>query len=491
MKFKSYITLTLLIFLGAACKKDFLNVVPKGKQVAVTTQDYNLLMNSSNLYVLNFAGGWQSLVLMGDEVAAEGSMFSNAQVVSQNAFKWEADIFRSTDIDWTARLWLEQIYTLNKVINEVQSSTGGTDAQKAQIRAEAMANRAFINFQFVNLYGKPYVAATAGTDPGFPIITTADITENNFIRNSVQADYDAVISDLNVAIATLPAAHAGGKTRFSKASAEGILGKVYLFMGKNTEALAMFNAALNDNASAASPAVLYDYNTEFADGGKFVPIQYNGPNNAPGNDYNDVTESVLARSFYNYAYSGNGFGNDFLVITPQMKSLFGSSDFRLNFYAPQFPYQQENPSGRLSKYSVMYSKFGVQLSELYLLRAEAKARLNDFTGAKADVETLRKNRMPVADATVPTAAMAGQKPLLQFIFDERLREFAAEGYRWMDMRRLSVDPLFAGTTYTHILYNDNVPNTTNVTTFTLSPLRLTLKLSPFIMNSNKQFTNNP
>lgn len=491
MKQYLYITLLLVCIGAASCKKDFLNVVPKGKQVAITTQDYNLLMNSPDLYVQSYAGGWQGLVLMGDEMAAESSYFNTAQLVSQNAFKWNADIFQPTDIDWAARLWLEKMYLINKVIIEVPTSTAGTDQQKLEIRAEAMANRAFINFQFVNFYGKPYVAATAGTDPGFPLIKTADITEKNFIRNSVQEDYDAIISDLNVAIANLPAAHAGGKTRFSKASAEGILGKVYLFMGKNTEALAMFNAALTDNAAAAVPARLYNYNTEFATGGKFVPIQYNGPNSSPGNDYNDVTESVLARSFYNSSYSGNGFGNDFLVITSAMQSLFGASDLRLKFYAAVGPYQTPNTSGRLSKYAVSYSKFGLQISELYLLRAEAKARLNDLAGAKADVETLRQSRMPIADATVPTASMATQKTLLQFVFDERLREFASEGYRWLDMRRLSVDPLFAGATYTHTLYNDKVPNSTNVTTFTLNPIRLTLKLSPFIMNSNPQLTNNP
>lgn len=491
MKQYLYITLMLLCIGTTSCKKDFLNVVPKGKQVAITTQDYNLLMNNPDLYLKSFAGGWQSLVLMGDEVAAEGSYFNNAQLVSQNAFKWNADIFQPTDIDWSVRLWLEEMYTLNKVIIEVPASAAGSEQQKLEIRAEAMANRAFINFQFVNFYGKPYLAATAGTDPGFPLIKTADITEKNFIRNTVQEDYDAIISDLNVAIANLPAAHAGGKTRFSKASAEGILGKVYLFMGKNAEALAMFNAAFTDNAAATVPARLYDYNAEFADGGMFVPIQYNGPNSSPGNDYNDVTESILARTFYNSSYSGNGFENDFLVLAPKMQALFGASDLRLNFYAAEFPYQTPNPSGRLSKYAVSYSKFGLQISELYLLRAEAKARLNDMAGAKADVETLRKSRMPAVEATIPTVDMASQKTLLQFIFDERLREFASEGYRWLDMRRLSVDPLFEGATYTHTVYNDEVPNSTNLTTYTLNPVRLTLKLSPFVMNSNPQFTNNP
>ncbi len=61
---------------------------------------------------------------------------------------------------------------------------------------------------------------------------------------------------------------------------------------------------------------------------------------------------------------------------------------------------------RLAAYvstDMIFSRFGLQLPELYLLNAEAKARTNDLTGRAADVETLRRNRMPVADAPVPIA----------------------------------------------------------------------------------------
>jgi peptidoglycan/xylan/chitin deacetylase (PgdA/CDA1 family) len=131
---------------------------------------------------------------------------------------------------------------------------------------------------------------------------------------------------------------------------------------------------------------------------------------------------------------------------------------------------------------------GLQLPDLYLLSAECKARLNDLQGATADIETLRKNRMPATDAAVPATIAGDQTTLIRFIFDERVREFAAEGYRWFDMRRQSVDPLFAGQVFTHTLHKADG----TIVTYTLKqPNRLTLQLPPTLVNANPGMPNNP
>lgn len=481
------IVLTLFSLCALSCKKSFLEVVPQGRQIARTTNDYQLLMDYDGLAQYTFAGGWQGQAIMGDEVAAESSMFTSAKSVSQNAFRWEDNIFQISDTDWSTRIWMENLYQLNKIINEVMASSGGSEQQKLSILAEAKASRAWIYFQLINFYGKPYLESTAASDPGFPIILTSDINARGLTRSSVKQVYDFIISDLTAAIANLPINPKNG-IHFNKSAAEGILGKVYLFMGRNAQALVQLNSAISDNAARTQPAKLYDYNVEFASGGKFTPMNYNGPNNAPGLDYNDFTESMVSRSFYNSAYSGNGYGNDPFVLSPSAQSLFAPSDLRLKFYAAEFPYSTPNPSGRLRKYAVDYTQFGLQISELYLLSAEAKARGNDLAGARADLQFLRQNRMPIGDAAISDGVASDQKALLAFIFEERIREFAMEGYRWFDMRRLSVDPLFAAKSYTHILYN--YQNNTQ-TVSTLRPVRLTMRLPVNIMNANPEFINNP
>ena len=487
MNNKTIITIITIISLStSACKKDFLNLVPQSQQVAATTEDYRLLLNDKRFFAYDFAGGWQGQVLMGDDVAAEGTFFSRAMAPSQKAFRWDDDIFQSGDIDWTQGLFLANLYTLNKVINEVSESTKGTAQQKATVLGEAYATRAWLYFQFVNFFGKSYTKASAGTDLAFPIIKTADVTVQKFTRATVQEVYDFIEADFKSAIANLPLTSESA-IHFNRSAAKGLLAKVYLFSDRNTEALQLFNESLADNAAAAIPARLYNYNTEFAPGGKFDPVTSSGPSNSPGINYLDVTESIVAKSFYNSSYSGNGYGNDFIVLSEKTHNLFDKGDLRLNFYAAQFPYQETNPSGRLSKIGVQYTKFGLQLSELYLLRAECKVRLNDLSGAVADLMILRNARMPATISAVPATSAGSQRALLSFIFDEREREFAAEGYRWFDMRREAVDPLLTPKTYTHTLYDTDGA----ATTYTLRRERLTMRLPYHIMISNPDMPDNP
>src|SRR6187402_3349012 len=221
---------TSLFASQTACKKDFLEIVPKGNQVAVTTADYDLLLNSQSHYYYTAAGGLREFVLMGDEVAAEADLFGKNDVYTPRAFQWLGKIYERNDQPLDLANQTGEMYVINKIINEVMSSTDGTDAQKNAIQGEAKARRAFINFLWVNIFGKPYQASSAAIDPAFPLITAANISATKFTRASVQEMYDAIIKDLTDAIAVLPLQSAA-LTRVSRPAAEALLGKVYLFMG--------------------------------------------------------------------------------------------------------------------------------------------------------------------------------------------------------------------------------------------------------------------
>lgn len=487
-----------LALILVSCSKDFLDQVPLGSQVASSTSDYDQLMNSPDFYYYK-GGNWLTPELMGDDVAAEGPFFNQGSVTMQRLFQWQDVIYPANEgvepVDLSTQL--ANLYTVNKIINEVMGSTGGTDSQKISLRAEALATRAWLNFQFICFYGKPYQVSSAATDPGWPIIKIADIAVQNYTRASVQQVYDFILQDLDTAILSLPITPKI-RTRMSRSAAEGLKGKVLLFMGRYSDALPEFNAAFSDLATSGD-VVLYDYNVTMAPGGSFQPFSpFNGPN-GPGNNQNDLTEAVILKVFFNGPMQSVGasgsqnagvLGNNGLVLTPQTAALYDPSDWRLQLYSPTFLNNTPNPSGRLRKYGISFSRFGLQLSELYLLSAECKARLNDLSGAVTDVGALRVTRLPPAAAGVPPAVASDQLSLIKFIIDERTREFAAEGYRWFDMRRLSVDPLFAGQTFTHTMYNDDSTNST--TSYTLrQPQRLTLQLPQAFINANPGMQNNP
>jgi hypothetical protein len=470
-----------------SCSKDFLNIKPKGKVIVQATADYDLMLN---------AGGYASnnvdvSVPLGDEIIAFDNYFSSASARSQRLFRWDDVIYDEGVYAFEMSSLMTPLYSYNKIITEVMSSTEGTEAEKKAILAEARANRAWIYFNLINMYGKPYNAATAGTDPGYPIVTAADVTETKFTRASVQEVYDFIVSDLTASIPDLPVT-IRTRIRMGKTAAELLLGKVYVFMGRFDAAKPYLEAALTHLASTGAGTTLtnmalYDLNVTMVSGGTWgwnptttattffngVPVQAN------------YTEYIVCRQASN---TWSNTSSEY-TLSPQTTQLFTSSDKRLNFFTTK-PYLVTTSypmSGALRRNGPTSLQNGMTIAELYLLRAEVAARLGDTTTAIASLKTLRVKRMSTADANAIPVGLT-QLQLIQFVLNERIREFAVQGYRWHDMRRLSVDPLFSSTTYTHKLYN-----TSGVlsSTFTLRPERFTLQLPSAVIAQNPGMENNP
>jgi hypothetical protein len=72
----------------------------------------------------------------------------------------------------------------------------------------------------------------------------------------------------------------------------------------------------------------------------------------------------------------------------------------------------------------------LRLAEMYLIRAESRAELNNFTGALQDINTIREraNALPVADTQ-------DKAILIETILAERRLELAFESHRWFDLIR--------------------------------------------------------
>lgn len=457
------------------CKSNFLELEPKGKLIAQTTSDYDLLLN--NLELLNI--GTNAQVPMGDELAAVEPYFNSSALRTQRLFRWEDVVYQPSDDAAEMLVPMSNLYLYNKIINEVDDAKEGTAQQKASIKAEAMGGRAWTYFMLMNYYGKPYNNSTSAADPGFPIITKADVTETKFTRASVKEGYDFLVNDLVSAIPNLPV-QTTSRLRMSKAAAEGLLGKVYVFMGKYNDALTQLNAAIQDASLGLVKINLYDYNVTFGPGGAFLPITTRSaafptvPNN----------QEILYGKQTSDSWQYNS--ND-LVLTPEAVALYGKTDVRLRLYNKSAYNGAAYPAGLLRRGAASTAQIGVMMADLYLLRAECKARTGDLNGARADVELMRSKRMPAVDAVVPAETAAQQLPLLQFILNERIREYAVQGYRWFDMRRLSVDPLFAGATYKHRIYKADG----TYQEFSLKPERLVLRFPQKIIDQNPGMQNNP
>lgn len=460
---RTFMLIALLATALVSCKKSFLEILPKGKVIATKTADYDLLLNQLDL--INIPSNSQ--VLMGDEVSAIEPGWAGAIFKEKQLFKWEGDLYNNDEDATETLIPTRNLYIYNKIINEVMESTEGSELTKKSIQAEAYAGRAWCNFLLIQYFGKPYSAATAATDPGFPLITAADINAKNFTRVSVQQIYDQIISDLNMAIPNITSDGVPFRSRMSKCAAEGILAKVYMFMGRHGEALPLLNAAIGNLSKSAVTTTVVNYNTAFQGSPTIV---------------NDLENIYAKNMIYSYASASHRL----LWLTPEAAALYTANDQRFTrlYLSTTFP------NGlKLYKRTITGTyNIGLKVPELYLLRAEAKARLEDLPGAAADLLYLRQNRMPAAEAVIPAIATAAKLPMLQFVMEERIREFAVTGYRWFDMRRLSADPLFTAPAYQHKVYNAaGVVSET----YTLRPERLVFKFGPKVLAENPTLQDNP
>ena len=95
------------------------------------------------------------------------------------------------------------------------------------------------------------------------------------------------------------------------------------------------------------------------------------------------------------------------------------------FLDPTRPSAQEQQSAR--------DAFVIRLAEMYLIAAEAEMRLNN-TAKAAELVNVVRTRAAQPGKTADMQVTAGQITL-DFLLDERAREFAGEQLRWFDLKR--------------------------------------------------------
>ena len=89
---RKYFIIACLFFSTLQSCDKFLDVKPKGKDIAYLTVHYNGLLN--NLVLEQFSHNY---MYMTDELMSTPEYITKISLVSQKAFKWEGDIFLPTD----------------------------------------------------------------------------------------------------------------------------------------------------------------------------------------------------------------------------------------------------------------------------------------------------------------------------------------------------------------------------------------------------------
>jgi len=487
----------ICLLLVALCScSDYLDIKPRGDEVAKKLSDYEGLLNSNSLMSLSYTRSTSgtSMTILASDIMSQylsdewitdaaglkqlgnGSTMAGGGYGAVQAYEYNGDVFRTSDYSAAWGSIYSQLYIYNVVANGAMDATDGTTTEKLAVQAEGRVMRAYMLFLAEQFFGQPYDASTASTDLSVPIVTEASTGETSFKRATVKELYDYVTSEMEDACPNLPdkTVH---RLRTYKAAGYAMLGKVYFMMGDYANALKALKIA-KTTLSTDSSVYLYDYNTMLKTWGykaatpeKFVSNSY------PALVYKNM-ETVYSKSYSltyicSYLFSGS------LYVKPEFMDLYGANDLRRAFYVAKSRTGVAYPYMRPIIKSV---NLGISLPDIYLMLAECEARTGDTTNAESDLLELRKHRMPAADAAIPST-VSSKDDLICFIVDERKREFLGTGLRWLDLRRLWNDSLFQTekSGYTH---------TDGTNTWTLTKQRLTLRIPPIVLQWNTSWKDN-
>jgi hypothetical protein len=451
---KKYLYIILVLVTLSSCKK-FLEIKPKNVFIPTTFTDYENMLNAATVNLL----GDYSVDLQTDDAFlpndAPGNLYTTQPLTGREIYTFQKNIFGQGDNDV---LWSEgykRVFYFNSVINNVMASVGGTDSAKRSVRAEALLGRAIEHLTLVNAYAQHYDPATAATEPGVPISLVADINAKH-VRNTVKEVYDQVLADINAAIPDLPVQHKLTKFRACKAGGYALLSRVYLFMGDYANSSKYADLTLTLQSTLVN---MNNYKVIIPGPFPYTPGAPLGWTNIPDGQFN--LETIVARTFL------RPFGlGMFVCASPDLTALFTNNDMRWTlYYANGWP--PAPPYSYMTRYGVKiflrgdYYNNCLGVPEVYLNRAECRARANDLTGALADINLLRGNRITPAayKAFAPSDFNNDPLQVLTFVLQERRRELAFTGMRSIDLKRLNKDTRFQ-TTVTH---------TVSPTTYVLQP----------------------
>ncbi len=377
--------------------------------------------------------------LAGDELVPNDAV---GLVESNDIFKYKmlAENTLSESILWIPTY--KTVYTANAILDGEAASTSATltKAKRNDLKASAMFVRALCFFYLTNFYGD------------IPLPFSSNHVNNMKLTKMPQAQvYEKIIADLEEALLL----HEEGtsqsptiKTRANKQAIETLLARVYLYV-ENWEKAAFYA----NKVITKGPNTLETLQKAFNTNSKEAIFQLSIIPNIVG--FHEVVYLtpqlpllLLPVDAQGYFTEPDIFEENSPMLIPQnylsdeLVNAFENGDKRKEVWASYnpsanippyngrrfyFPYKYKNaedPAVSPGSYTVL------RLAEAYLIRAEARAMLNETSLAAEDIDQIRLR------AGLGRTIATDQDALIKAVAQERRVEFFAEwGHRFFDLKR--------------------------------------------------------
>jgi starch-binding outer membrane protein, SusD/RagB family len=409
---KKYIIISLvallLVFVG--CNK-YLDLNP-----SQNVKDEIALTSDENVKLV-LQGAYSQFALPG---IYGGNILRNAELLGGNGeIKWVGtyidprQIFNKTMISTNSEAevqWVDSYKVINDVNNILSALSVVKEADRDLVEGQALFLRGLMYFDLARFFGDQYIPGTTNSQLGVPLVLTPTgvITSSSFVsRNTVEAIYTQVLSDLTAAASKLPE---DNDVYATSGAANALLARVYLQMGDFAKA--------RDAANIVISSGIYELQATYAD-------VFNNDNNTtedifatqitPQDRFSSMTEFFSVPEF-------GGRDGDIEILDGHL-DLYSAGDKRFDLFF------NGNGSIECGKWNNQYGVINlIRLAEMYLIRAETNIRLSTNVGATPLADY---NMIHTRAGLVPAVSVT-----LADILLERRLELAFEGFKIHDIRRL-------------------------------------------------------
>ena len=435
----------------------YIDITPKGSiTVDSTAQYYELIVNPLRSYYPS------SYILLSDNQWAKESDILGYESQTMDGINFTFNEKADRTIFADNGLY-ENMYALimrsNLIIDNIDATTGD-ESLKRLVKAEARTFRAWDHFLAVNTFAKAYDPATAATDGGVCMMEHYDL-EATPTKSTVAQVYDFIIKDLEESVDLLQEKPVN-IYHPNKAFGYALLAKVYLFHRDWEKAKSAAEASLRLNSALA------DYNLINDAGGTAFYKNYAKENNPEVLSYHWLSGWGSGEQVALYHYG---------MISPELKQLFESNDLRYKLFlrdkGTSITLWFDSGSGaaiwtpaitNLDRFT--YMMVGLRTAEVYLMLAEANARLNQLSQATDYVNQLRAKRLSGTKTSIEVPST--QKEMMDQIILERRKEMLFGFNRFFDLKRFNLEPEYAKTItrqFPVVNISENYPQKT----YTLQP----------------------
>ena len=436
LNYKLVITVVSLgALLTASCQKETLDQAPQASLSAAGAIKDAATVNAATLGIYS---GFQSGNYWGLRYFAFSDMYADNinHVGTFPSFSaiWNVAILPdNTEVN---AMWNSMYSTINRANTVIAAVPGIADPtlNKDNALAEARVLRANVYFDLIRYWGGSKTGFNQAGGVGVPLVLTPTLVEADATpkaRATEAVVMAQVIADLDFAIGVATFANNNTVGRVNKDYAKALRARVALYMGDNATALTYSNELIASGRYALTSGVTYrdiwaNKNTKES----LWEIQF------------EPTNSNSVAFFYYTTATG---GRNEIATSSGLNTAHEAGDYRQAINATT------TGGGSTNLKTLKFTRVSTgddnvvmfRLAELYLIRAEARAKIGtDLVGALADVNVIRTRAGLAANTTATTTAT-----LMTAILKERRVEFAHEGHRFFDLKRTNLLATTIGASY--------------------------------------------